>query len=397
MWLKIGRDNAVEISDDVFDSILRLYPEECLFDRPLLKEARDQGHISYNVLLSECESICLPWQIFFLNVVNLKKELDSIERQRKDKFKNTSFAKRKGSGDITSKRIIDRLIRLQAFVESDNYYTNNILVSSFKGKTLTEQVNLISEYFEIDIKKFRSKNKGDALEYLISQISKKNVNISRGVLKGGVLPESPTLANVYRNTSGFVLQSEKVPYIFLPDEINPDDVAGRRIYTLIYLLACVGLDQYDFYIESQQSASMLKKKGGVKNLHDIVTAFLLPFSVTDALRGKVVSATIRDNLANDYKLTPTAVLTTLLRRQIITFRVYESLLPPKFVKKPTPSKPMNRISPVNAANKFCGSISTESINRSLRVKGITNVPAQYLLFGRPRHKDFKSYCQKNGL
>ena len=397
MWVKIGRDNAVEISNDVFDSILRLYPEECLFDRPLLREARDVGHISYSVLLGECESICLPWQIFFLNNVNLKKELDSIELQRKDKFKNTSFAKRKGSGDVTSKRIIDRLIRLQAFVESDTRYTSNAFVASFKGRTLIEQVGFISRHFEIDIKKFRSKSKEDALEYLISQITKKNINISRGVLKGGVLPESPTLIDVYKNTSGFVLQSEKVPYVFLPDEINPDDVAGRRIYTLIYLLACIGLDQYDFYIESHHSASMLKRKGGIKNLHDIVTAFLLPFSVTDALRGKIITTTTRDNLANDYKLTPTAVLTTLLRRKIINLSVYNALLPPKYVKKPMPSKPMKRITPVNAANKFCGNISTESINRSLRVKGITNVPAQYLLFGRPRHKDFKSYCKANSL
>ncbi len=397
MWVKIGRDNAVEISDDVFDLILRLYPEERLFDRPLLRDARDAGHISYSVILGECESICLPWQIFFLNIGNLKKELDSIELQRKDKFKNTSFSKRKGSGNVTSKRIIDRLIRLQAFVESDSYYTNNAFVSSFKGRTLIDQVNFTLKHFEIDIKKFRSKNKEDALEYLISQITKKNINISRGVLKGGVLPESPTLITVYKNTSGFVLQSEKVPYIFLPDEINPDDVAGRRIYTLIYLLACIGLDQYDFYIEGHHSASMLKRKGGVKNLHDIVTAFLLPFSVTEALRDKIVTTTTRDNLANDYNLTPTAVLTTLLRRKIISLSVYKALLPPKYVKKSMPSKPMKRITPVNAANKFCGSISTESINRSLRVKGITNVPAQYLLFGRPRHKDFKSYCKANSL
>ena len=61
---------ATEINSDVASRILGLYPEESLEKRPIFQEAFSGGTIFYKDLISECEKILIPWQLFFLNTEN---------------------------------------------------------------------------------------------------------------------------------------------------------------------------------------------------------------------------------------------------------------------------------------------------------------------------------------
>lgn len=396
MWVKVGNKKSVEIHDEVVRGVLNIYPEEKLEDRPIFAESFSNGYISYKSLLDECDSLLIPWQMFFLNPSNFKKQLENIENNRKSRFRKSFFTKRESAGKITSKRIIDRLIQLQDYI-INNYkdkLSKHTFCGSMKGKAVDECIKIFIESFDINMSEFRGKSRFDiALEYLIEKIENKTINISRGVLKGGVLPEFKGTGNVYKNTSGFVVRDEYIPFIFLPDDLNPDEALGRRIYTLVYLLVCIGLDEYDFYLESNFKASALKTKGSEAKRHKITTAILLPEAETERLRGSIITETEIENLSKTYKITPTAVVVTLKRRGIINQTQYESLLP-VFVGLSKNKSKGRRPNIDTAVRKFCGLQSFGYVNQGIKNGTLGGIEAQYLLFGRVNQKQYKNYRQK---
>lgn len=396
MWVKVGNKKAVEIHDDVIRGVLSIYPEEQLVDRRFFIEAFSNGYLSYKGLMDECDSMLIPWQMFFLNPTNLKKQLENIEKNRKSKFRKSFFTKRESAGKVTSKRIIDRLIRLQDYITNNfkQQLSKHPFCASMKGKTTDECIKIFTDSFDINMDTFRGKSQIDtALEYLIEKIESKNINISRGVLKGGVLPELKGAGTVYKNTSGFVIKDENIPFIFLPDDLNPDEAFGRRIYTLVYLLVSIGIDEYDFYIESNFKASALKTKGSEAKRHKITTAILLPEAETEKLRGTGVTQTEIANLSKTHKITPTAVVVTLKRRGVINQEEYESLLPTPGGLPKNKSKG-RRPNIDTAVRKFCGLQSFGYLNQGIKSGALGGIEAQYLLFGRVNQKQYKNYRQK---
>lgn len=397
MWVRVGHENSVEVCDSVMRKILSMYPEEGLMHRPVFEDAFINGYIDYENLAKESRVIFIPWQMFFLSLKNLEKELKQIEDLRQYKFSAKFFTKRSAAGNITSKRIIDRLIRLQNFVVSNYDLSKNGFCGLLKNKTKEQGVKDILDFFDLDIKDFRSKSKEYAFEYLMNQVSSKNINISRGVLRGGVLPQIQGINSVYRNTSGFVIKDECIPFIFLPDEVNPDEVAGRRIYTLLYLIACIGLGDYNFFIESDFKASVLKAQGLDDLKHNIVSELLLPSEVTEKLKKTEITKVTIDSLASRYKMTPTAVVVTLRKRGVIrTKDEYGSLLPEPY--KPQLRKiKMRHAKIATSVKKFCGERAFDFVNIGIAGKTLNSSQAQYLIFGRIRKKDYKEYCSQLDL
>lgn len=396
MWVKTGSKKAAEIHDEVVRGVLSIYPEEQLLDRPLFEEAFSKGLISYKKLLDECNAMLIPWQLFFLSPLNFKKQLQNIENNRKSKFRKSFFTKRESAGKVTSKRIIDRLIRLQDYIINNHgdKLSKHTFCVSMKDKTVNECVEVFINAFDININEFRAKSRFDlALEYLIEKIEKKNINVSRGVLKGGVLPEFKGTGTVYKNTSGFVVKDEYIPFIFLPDDLNPYEAFGRRIYTLTYLIVCIGLDEYDFYLESNFKASVLRTKGAEAKRHRITTAILLPEVETEKLQNTNITETEIENLSRTYKITPTAVVVILKRRGIIDQSQYKLLLPSRAIS-PKKKSEGRRPNIDTAVRKFCGSQSFDYVNQGIRTGTLSGIEAQYLLFGGVNQKRYKDYRQK---
>lgn len=398
MIVRVANKDAVEINDDTVRGVLSFYPEEELAGRRFFEEGFDKGHISYKGLLGECDSIQIPWQMFFLNYDNLKIQIDRIIKSREYKFSAKFFTKREGVGGITSRRIIDRLIRLQNFVVNNYEFQKNIFCGSLSGKVQSACVKTFFDTLEINEEKIRSDRKETVLQYLIDRAGAKYINVSRGVWKGGILPEVKGVNKVYKNTSGFVIKDDYVPFLFLPDEINPDEVTGRRIYTLVYLLVCIGLDEYDYFIESEFRISALKNSGPQSKVHNIVGGILLPEEETEKLRGAKVTVMDRDRLAHNYKITPTAVVVILKRRGIIkTQKEYEALLPEPYQPKKGISTPMNPAKVKTSVKKFCGSVAFDVINKSIESKALKSIEAQYLIFGGVKKGKYKEYCSQIGV
>lgn len=162
MRLKSERLDAVELDNEVFKKLLNFYPEEKLMEHEVFKNAFNVSSITYNELKSISEKIHLPWQMFLLDMDNLKRELENIEKNRLDKFPKEllQIHKRKSAGEVTSKRIIDRQIRTQSFVVSqlpENFVCD--FSGSLKGKDMQNCVNHIISYFDIDLNYFRSRDR----------------------------------------------------------------------------------------------------------------------------------------------------------------------------------------------------------------------------------------------
>jgi Zn-dependent peptidase ImmA (M78 family) len=370
-----------------------MYPEEELARRATFKNAFDTGTIELRVLQKESATILIPWQLFLLDAQKLENELAHIQKQRADKVTAKLIAKRKGIGDVTSKRIIDRLIRLQNFVSKNSVLPTNKFCGSLRGLNDRQAIERIITFFEIDVAALRAFNqKSRALAYLIGCVEHKNINISQGVLTNKLLPNWQVVDNkIYKNTSGFVIRDEKVPFVFLPSEINPDETDGRQIFTLVYLLIIIGLNEYDSFLEHDFTAKALTAKGTLGRIHRLTSELLLPSPVTDKLRGNQITIATRDELAARYKMTPTAVVVTLRRRGVISNEAYNSLLPAPYQPSQKSRSPGRTPRIDTSVRKFCGRHSFEQINSAIRRNLITSIQAQYLLFGAVNKKGYKQY------
>lgn len=397
MWVRINHKNSTEIDDQAVKNILNIYSEENLIERrSVFKKAFSNGFVEFKDLKAESEKILIPWQLFFLDAQNLKNELDHITKTRLDKISEKIIAQRKGVGEVVSKRIIDRLIRLQNFICGISQVSDNTYCGSLIGKTDIDAVAHIISHFSLDMKKLRSyTSKASALDYLIRQIEGKYINISQGVLANKILPAWQVVDNsVYKNTSGIVIRDDKIPFVFLPSEINPNETDGRQIYTLIYLIVSIGLNEYNFLIEKDFKTKAITATGRLAKIYKITSELLLPSADTTHLKGINITTQIRDNLSFEYKITPTAVLVTLRIRKIIpTQEEYEALLPLPYL--PSQNKD-NKHAPgiETSVRKFCGKYSYEFINAAIKSGSIRNIQAQYLLFGGVNKKGFKKYRNK---
>ncbi|MFA5931872.1 MAG: hypothetical protein WC793_00630 [Candidatus Paceibacterota bacterium] len=397
MILKSVTTKAVELDDEVFKTLLNFYPEEKLTEHEVFKNAFEKGSITFNELKDISEKIHLPWQMFLLDENNLKKELKNIEDNRLDKFPKDllTIHKRKGRGDTTSKRIIDRQIRIQSFVVlqlPDNFMCD--FSGSLKSKSIQEAVNYIINYFNIDLNYFRTRDSAEkSKEYLIEKIQgKENINISQGVRTNGILPEIKNTFDLYRNTSGFVVKDKKIPFVFLPSEINPDENHFRQIYTLLYLLVVIGMEEYSHSIESY-SIKKIKDDKKFKLMNDVVSEFLLPKSVTDNIKTENINKELINNLKEQYKISYTAILFILRFRKKIDKELQELLKLPE--REPSIFQDIKKwfthphIS--TSVKKFCGDVAFNKVNTAIKNNSIYPNQAQMIIFGRFRKEKWIEY------
>lgn len=386
------------ISENVVRSVLGLYPEENLHERIIFDHAFTTGSIEYSDLKNESEKILVPWQLFFLEDANLESEIAHIIEQREYKVSSKLMAKRKGSGSTTSKRIIDRLIRQQNFLIKSSRFSQNKFCGSLKSMTVNDAAVHLIKHFNIEMSYFWSRSsKLQALEYLIEQVEIGKINVSRGVLTNGILPYLESSRDVYRNTSGFLIKDDKVPFVFLPSEVNPNEVESRQIYTLIYLLVIIGLDQYEYFLDHDFNTQLFKAGKQEQKIHAITSEILLPKNETETLKNIEITEETRDDWCKQFKISPSAFVTTLRIRKIIDKELYNQLLPEPFDPKRKNKSPARTPRVSTSARKFCGHYTYDAINSGIRSGSLANTQAQYLLFGTINKKRFKKYRNELGL
>lgn len=390
MQITVKRKNSVLLDDVVVRRVLGMYPEEKLVERAIFEAGLTGTPTEFQDLLEECDKILIPWQMFFLSEPNLAKEIAHIESQR-EKVSQKLFAKRRGSGNVTSKRIVDRLIRCQEYISQHGTFPTHPYCGSLTGMNQADAAAHIAASFGIDMTVFRSKKKADALAYLIKRLEENNINVCQGVLTNKLLPQVDGVREVYKSTSGFAIKDEKVPFIFIPSEINPDEKDGRQIYTLIYLVVVIGLGEYEFIIDKDFKANLLASRGLQKRIYDITSEFLLPKAKTEQYRGITITEAIRDELATAYKITPSAVIVIFQKRGHFPNRAaYEALLPDPQPAAST-SGPRRQPGIEVSVRKFNGKHVCDTANPAIKTRTLLPIAAQHLLLGSIQKKKFKDY------
>lgn len=342
----------------------------------------------------------IPWQLFFLSNDKLEGTIDKINAKRKAKFDKKLIASRDNTtGGGVSLRIADRLIALQEFAK-ESVTVDNPFCGSLKNLHRDKWAKHIIDYFEIDISILRSGNKGRTLDKLITRIEAKNIRIARGVLDNNnmLLPVASTSRQVYRKSSGFVVKDEKVPYVFLPNELNDNETAGRQILTLFVLLILIGNDQYDLYL-SGELEMYIKGQKKLQQAFGVATEILLPFSETEQYSGIKITATIVEELSSKYMLTPSAVIVTLSQRGFVATEAQKQQLQDALTASlpDTPPAPKRAANIDNAVKKLCGAATTTDLISAIEAKSLGSIRAQYLIFGRVDKLRFAKFKATVGL
>lgn len=394
MLITVNGNFATEIEDAVLNRILNLYPEEKLSGRSAFEKAFRLGSIELKALKEESAKILIPWQMFFLNADNFDDQIKHIEDQRKHKVSPKLLSKRRGAGNNTSKRIIDRLIRQQNFLTEQSDFPINTYCGSLCRMSPKKAAEQILKYFGVERSTYWDYEKKEkALDYFIEKVESKYINVCRGVLTNKLLPMHQVVDyDVYKNTSGFVIKDDRIPFIFLPNEINPDEAVSRQLYTLVYLLVIIGLGQYDYILKRDLKAQSLMPTRIENRLHSITSELLIPHSELNQYKGQQITPTIRDSLCQKLKVTPLALVTSLKVRGVINDMQYEELKPAVFqhgnVKRENVSHPHVSTS----IRKFCGNHTYKAICFAIKSKSLPNTQAQYLIFGSINKNGFRKFC-----
>ena len=389
MWLTHKRTRLVELDDTVFRRLLNFYPEENLLSRRLLSEALTRGTIAKLDLQREANTLFIPWHMFLLTPENLRAQLVNIERTRKDRIKIARLSSRGGQDGPPPNRLIDRYIRAQAFLHSTGLCQVNRYNNSLRGKTPLNAVERLSSYFQIDRSEFWQKpTKEAAFEYLMTRIEARQINVALGTSEARLVPTSRNHKVLYRNISGFCLKDDRVPFVFINTNLSDEEEPlGRRIFTLVYLVALVGLGVYTVTRDWRMPLDSSLRDPYSEVAYRITSSFLLPEAAIAPYRGRDITRAIVNDLSGRYKLTPAAVLVRLLREQYISRDQYEALTVPTSPHISRLRSP--RID--RAVRRLNGRVVCDAVTKAFRSNGITQNQAQYILFGRIRREAWRAY------
>lgn len=392
MWITNYKSRCVEVDDSVFVRLLSFYPEEQLLNRPSIDESIKRGSMSFSTLKKESSLMFIPWQMFMLDNSKLSDQLENIERNRADKLSisESYFSKRsKGKGFI-SKRLIDRFIRAQNFIRSNVSLSDDKFSGSLKNLNIADSVSQMIRYFEIDLDVFRRKRTiEDSIVYIVKLLADKNINVSRGTTSHGLMPSTSNHTTLYKNMSGFCLKDQKIPFIYLTtNEVVGEEVVGRQIYTLFYLLTLIGLDIYSLAVNDKNIISVPGGDTNTVRANKITSELLMPEKDIDVYMGRKITWEDIKTISMQYKVTPRAVLYRLKSRGIITEKERQSLLDnnPYKPSSGTPHSPKV----ITSVKKMNGPVLFESTNKLVNEGLIKSVQGQIILLGKPDHIKWKS-------
>ena len=394
--IKTDSKKVIDISIMSIKKILNIYPDENHIDRPVFAKALLSRELTYSNLQSETKTLMIPWQLFFLKKEKLDKAINKINEKRRSKFDKKFLANRNNdTASSVSLRIVDRIIALQEFA-CTQVHDKNVFCGCLKHLHNDRWAKKIIDYFEIDTGMLYGGHKNEVLNKLIACIETKNIRVARGVLdsKNMLLPVTETIRQIYRKSSGFVVQDKRVPYVFLPNELNDRETAGRQILTLFVLLILVGNDQYDIAVSGELELS-INGTIELQQAFNVATEILLPPSATSKYKDTLINSETIKTLSEQYMLTPSAIIITLRRRGLIVSDKHKQELLDKIVTPPIKGvKGYKRPPNIDTAiKKWCGTATTLDIIYAISSGSLSPIKAQYLIFGRvdkQRYIEFKN-------
>lgn len=302
----------------------------CLLEHPLYVKAIHDKYITLTNLASLARAANLSYSLFFAQFTKIKALIDT---QNDELFGTLDEKFILGTrGELLDIRWVRRIVldlsrKQKLFSKYRRSDRLNNIVGRLKTsrRTIREQADYVLEATDIDMEVLRKySNKRDVLKYLRACLAKKNIHVS--IEAQNCMPQSVP-EKLKKSLSGFYIRDPRNPYLFICNELSghPEAGAGRKIYTLLFLLVCIFKDKSYAVSISRDTYRVDKKKyRQLEVVHAIVNEILMP-------RTEIDSESIYDydslsKAASRYKVTPKALLQRLYDTRVIqSYSTYDQL------------------------------------------------------------------------
>lgn len=279
--------------------------------------------------------------------------------------------------------IIKDIQKRQQFMARYNAGTPMNAFMTLRPSEVVDTAALIVQTLEIDMDKFRSYSKKEsAYDFLVSALEKKNIIVSRS--RPGVMPQTikPGLA-----FSGFAVRHKKYPAIFLhsKDDDSTDDPAGRRIFTIFLLLACITNKKFATVSYNQNV------KEPAQNIEYLIAEeILMPEAAVSGIRVDTLAEL--DVVAKAFQVTPSMAAVRLKRLKCLdssTFDILFDDLNKKWLEAPLSKekgKFVYNVKDITKVITYNGRLFTECVVGLLRSNKLNEGDAARLLLFKKRSK-----------
>ena len=296
-----------------------LFENSHIYYRQDYKKALDDNKIRFNKLRELSREAGIPYSLFFAPPEKVEEAIKRNNEIIFDGVQDVPVAI-SSRGDVRVRDvnlIIKDIQKRQQFMAKNHRETEANPINNIRQEQeISEAAKTIIDALELDMDKFRKyKSKESAYNYLVTCLEQKNILVSRSRI--GVMPQTIKRG---LNFSGFSVRHKKYPAIFLHsrDEDHISDPAGRRIFTVFLLLACMANKRFTTVSYNQNV------REPAQNIEYMVAEeTLMPREMIYGISIKDMEEL--DSLAKAFKVTPSMALVRLKRIECIDEDLFEEL------------------------------------------------------------------------
>lgn len=306
--------DSVPIDHDVFVVLLENSVASEYVD---YQRALDKGSIKFEKLVWLARKGEIPYSLFFAPIDLVRAQVATKTRKLLEGISKDTFSV--NSRETVELRrielIVKDLLRKQALLKQhDTTLTQNKLVGLLgrPGTTVEEDAATLMEAVgltRVDV--LAAKNKEAALDLLIELLESNQILVARSVQN--YMPQRLKV-----KFSGMAIKDKKVPYIFLANEPDAEELYGRQVFTLALLTVLIA---HKKFMPVKYSSTVTGAAPGRE--YQIVEQMLMP---VDEMRLPLATLDEIEAAATLLKVTPSAITVRALHLKLLDFETADAHL-----------------------------------------------------------------------
>ncbi len=395
--VKLNNKQTIQIDRSIFVDLLEI---SHIKDYSDYEKALDQNELTFTNLKKLAAKARVPYPLFFAprSIVDL--QIADKDKNLYEKIPSKQEIRLNSRGRVEIKDIeliIKDLGRKQEFLKArvlvnadPNKFIGSIAAKIKNNTPIDEIANEIRDYLEIDLAHLRTISKEKVLTYITSCSESKGILISFSSYN--YMPQN---INPELELSGLCIRDKKFPFIFIntrDGDIKPKIIesSGRQIFTLLSMLACIGMGK--FVLSSKTGSS---KDDPTKLAYRIAGEIIIPKG--DLADIKIKTLEELKEKAHFFRITPSMLLYRLTESKKINAGLagYFRQQLQQDAKKAEP-KQKRAPHPTTGYGKYNGQRFSKEIMKGYRDGLISQVEVKNILFrqGKMDSKIFNDYSRK---
>jgi Zn-dependent peptidase ImmA (M78 family) len=382
----------------VFDRLLDLSP---------IKEYKDyevalkSGSIKFKNLKKLALKAGVPYPLFFAPRSVCELQLAEKESNLYQKISSKDEIRLSSRGKVELEDIeliVKDLARKQEFLKrrilpsaNANSFIGSYAAKLKKGVSFDQIASEIRTFFNIDLAHLRTISKDKVLTYLRNCIESKGILVAFS--SHNYMPQN---LNKELELSGICIKDSKFPFIFINTRDGDDrpkiiESTGRQIFTLLTMVACIGMNKF---ILSSKSGKA--KDDPTKIAFQIASEIIIPQSQLKEMRNFTL-----DDLkekAHFFRVTPSMLLYQLKAHKKIDAKSADSFWA-QLRKEAKRAEPKHKHAPlpVTGYSKYNGERFSREVIKAHNNGLISHMEVKNILFRRGKKMDatlWNKYLQK---